>query len=60
MPEKIGRSPPYCMRLSELKWKKDLDHHQFEFKEQILDSLQSILKSLEQGATSQAVTLVES
>uniref|UniRef100_A0A915JTH7 Uncharacterized protein n=1 Tax=Romanomermis culicivorax TaxID=13658 RepID=A0A915JTH7_ROMCU len=59
-PEKIGRLPPYCMRSSELKWKNDLDHRQFEFNEQILDSLHSTLKSLEQGAMSQAVTLVES
>uniref|UniRef100_A0A915K4T1 Uncharacterized protein n=1 Tax=Romanomermis culicivorax TaxID=13658 RepID=A0A915K4T1_ROMCU len=56
MPEK---KPPYCMRSSELKWKNDLDRRQFEFNKQILDSLRSTLKSLEQGATSQAVTLVE-
>uniref|UniRef100_A0A915I989 Uncharacterized protein n=1 Tax=Romanomermis culicivorax TaxID=13658 RepID=A0A915I989_ROMCU len=60
MPEKIRRLPPYCMRLSKLKWKNDLDRHQFEFNEQILDSLRMTLKALEQGATSQAVTLVES
>uniref|UniRef100_A0A915JB61 Uncharacterized protein n=1 Tax=Romanomermis culicivorax TaxID=13658 RepID=A0A915JB61_ROMCU len=60
MPEKIGRLPPYCMGSSELKWKNDLDRRQFEFNEQILDSLHSTLKSLEQGAMSQAVTLVES
>uniref|UniRef100_A0A915KEU4 Uncharacterized protein n=1 Tax=Romanomermis culicivorax TaxID=13658 RepID=A0A915KEU4_ROMCU len=60
MPERIGRLPPYCMRASELKWKNDLDRHQFEFNQQILDSLRLTLKSLEQGATSQAVMLVES
>uniref|UniRef100_A0A915KG54 Uncharacterized protein n=1 Tax=Romanomermis culicivorax TaxID=13658 RepID=A0A915KG54_ROMCU len=48
------------MRSSELKWENDLDRCQFEFNEQILDSLRSTLKSLEQGAMSQAVTLVES
>uniref|UniRef100_A0A915IQQ4 Uncharacterized protein n=1 Tax=Romanomermis culicivorax TaxID=13658 RepID=A0A915IQQ4_ROMCU len=48
------------MRASKLKWRINLDRRQIEFNQQILDSLRSILKSLEQGTTSQAVMLVES